>query len=298
MVERYGADYRLHSLLYDYAYALLEDEGELTAAKWSHAEYYRDLARKKNAPGEYLLLDQHIQNLLAALAWAVEQEPVLFADLLDASEQFLRLRSQYSLLEQYLPRTVEIAKATGNNGQRAKALHSLGMLEQYLGKLNEARSHYNTALPLYREVQDRLGEANTLKSLGDLERHLGRLDEARSHYNTALLFYREERDRLGEANTLKSLGDLERHLGKLDEARSHYNTALLLYREVQDRLGEANTLSSLGDLFLAQQDWNQAREHYEQALALSIDVHYPSGQAYTLIDLGRVRFQQGEQEQG
>src|SRR5579884_446453 len=99
MAERYGADYRLHSLLYDYAYALLEDEGELTAAKWSHAEYYRDLARKKNAPGEYLLLDQHIQNLLAALAWAVEQEPVLFADLLDASEQFLRLRSQYSLLE-------------------------------------------------------------------------------------------------------------------------------------------------------------------------------------------------------
>src|SRR5579885_2868001 len=218
MVERYGADYRLHSLLYDYAYALLEDEGELTAAKWSHAEYYRDLARKKNAPGEYLLLDQHIQNLLAALAWAVEQEPVLFADLLDASEQFLRLRSQYSLLKQYLPRAVEITKATGNNGQRAKALHSLGMLEQHLGKLSEARSHYNTALPLYREEQD--------------------------------------------------------------------------------RLGEANTLSSLGDLFLAQQDWNQAREHYEQALALSIDVHYPSGQAYTLIDLGRVRFQQGEQEQG
>ena len=180
----------------------------------------------------------------------------------------------------------------------ANVLQSLGDLESRLGNVQEARGHYDAALPLYQREQDRLGEANVLQSLGDLESRLGNVQEARGHYDAALPLYQREQDRLGEANVLKSLGDLESRLGNVQEARGHYDAALPLYQREQARLGEANVYMSLADMFLTQRDWQQARDSYEQALPLFVAVHDPLGQANTLIDLGLARFALGEQERG
>ncbi|HMS14191.1 MAG TPA: tetratricopeptide repeat protein, partial [Microthrixaceae bacterium] len=49
-----------------------------------------------------------------------------------------------------------------------------------------ARDLYNQALPIYRQLGDRLGEANTLRSLGILEFRESRNDTARDLYNQAL----------------------------------------------------------------------------------------------------------------
>jgi tetratricopeptide (TPR) repeat protein len=136
------------------------------------------------------------------------------------------------------------------------------------------------------------------KSLGDLERRLGNIDQARAHYDAALPLYRMERARLGEANLLQSLGDLERRLGNIDQARAHYDAALLLYRMERARLGEANVYLSLGDMFMSLKQWEQARAYYEQALPLYITERDLYGQANTLIDLGGARFELGEHEQG
>ncbi|HMS13243.1 MAG TPA: tetratricopeptide repeat protein, partial [Microthrixaceae bacterium] len=52
----------------------------------------------------------------------------------------------------------------------------------------------------------RLGEANTLHSLGNLELQESRNDTARDLYNQALPIYRTIRNRRGEADTLHALG--------------------------------------------------------------------------------------------
>ncbi|HVB23809.1 MAG TPA: tetratricopeptide repeat protein, partial [Ktedonobacteraceae bacterium] len=195
MLEETGDSYRQHSLLQTYAYALMEDEGELNGTRWAHAEYYRELAwRAETAtPKDYPLLDRHMQNLQSALEWSKEHEPLLFSQLVEVLFQFLQLRGQSKKLEQYLPIAKDIAERTGHPGRQANLLQSLGDLERRLGKIDEARAHYDAALPLYRSERDRLGEANLLQSLGDLERRLGKIDEARAHYDAALPLYRSER---------------------------------------------------------------------------------------------------------
>ncbi len=332
--------YRQHSLLRAYALALLNSHNELTSASWSHANYYANLVRQAETavPKNYPLLDQHLQNILAALKWSSDNEPSLFSRLLEVASQYLFLRGQFALLKAYLPQATNASATIGAKGRQANLLKSLGDLERHLSHLDEARSHYDAALPLYKAEQDQLGQANLLKSLGDLERHLGHLEEARSHYDAALPLYKAVQDQLGQANLLlrlgdleyrlghleearshydaalplfkavqsqlgqanllKSLGDLERHLGHLEEARSHYDAALPLFKAVQSQLGQANVYMSIADMFLAQKDWELARNYYEQALPLFIVEQDPLGQANTLIDLGRVRFELGDHDQG
>jgi Tetratricopeptide repeat/NB-ARC domain len=258
--ELAGITYRQHGLLRIYAWALLEKEGELTSASWAHAYYYKNLSvqAETTSPKDYPLLDRHIQNLLAALQWTADNEPDLFSQLIEALSQFLQLRGQLALLETYLPKAVAAAVTVG----------------------------------------DKHRQANLLRSLGDLENRLGNIDQARAHYDAALPLYRAERDQLGEANLLRSLGDLERRLGNIDQARAHYDAALPLYRAQRARLGEANVYKRFAEMFMAQKEWTQASTFYKQALPLYVAEREPLGQAGTLIGLGRARFELGDHVQG
>ncbi len=90
--------------------------------------------------------------------------------------------------------------------------------------------------------------SDLLKVYGDVLQFLKRSDEALQRYETALSFYRDIGDRLGEANTLKAIGDVLQFLDRRDEALQRYETALSFYRDIGDRLGEANILQEFGKL--------------------------------------------------
>ncbi len=251
--------FRQHGLLRVYALALLEKAQERDESSRTHARYYASRSWRviTITPGDYSFLDQNLPNLLIALQWSEDKDSSLFLRLFDNLSQFLVLRNQLLLLERVVPKAVTAA----------------------------------------HNMSDKVREANVLMFLGDLERYLSNLDQARTHYDAALPLYRAERSRLGEANILESLGDLERHLGNTDQARTHYDAALWLFRAIRDGLGEANVLWSLGEMFLAHEEWTKAKTSYEKALPLYTIERDPLGLANTLIDLGRARFELGDYEQ-
>ena len=102
------------------------------------------------------------------------------------------------------------------------------------------RSPPTTKRSPYRDIGNRLGEANALTSLGETARMQNRYDDAIAAYDQALPLYRDIGNRLGEANALTSLGDAARVQGRYDDAIAVYDQALALYRDVGNRLGEAN----------------------------------------------------------
>ncbi len=295
-----SAIFRMHSLLRIYAQALLEHHQELTTASHAHAQFFTALSWQaiSSSPQKYEILDLHTPDLLAALRWSARRDSSSLSRLIEPLGDFLRIRGQSVLLEIYLPQALAAIDPAVDGRLAANVLQSLGNLERRLGQIDDARGHYDAALPLYRAERDRLGEANVLQSLGDLESRLGQIDDARGHYDAALPLYRAERDRLGEANVLWSLGDLERRLGQIDDARGHYDAALPLYRAERAKLGEANVYMSIGDMYIALEKWTEARISYEQAQPLYVEERDPLGLANTFIDLGRAYFELGKYTQG
>ena len=234
--ESDGISYRQHGLLRVYAHALLETTGELYSVSRAHAQYYADLAwhAETTKPPAYSLLEQHILNLQAALAWTADHEPELFVRLMDGVKQFLRLRGQLTLLETYLPKAVAAAKATGANIRQANLLQSLGDLETRLGNIDQARAHYDAALPLYRAERNRLGEASVYRRLGDMFLAQEDRAQARTYYELALPLFVAEREPLGQANTLIDLGRIRFELGEHEQGMRDLQEAARLYRLVRE----------------------------------------------------------------
>ncbi len=157
--------------------------------------------------------------------------------------------------------------------------------------VTQAEDCYQQALEFYRDIGDRLGEANTLKAIGDVLQFLDRRDEALSRYEAALQFYRDIGDRLGEANTLKAIGDVLQFLKRSDEALSRYEAALQFYRDIGDRLGEANILQEFGKL---QDNPQQALEYLQQAQNLYIQIGDIYSQSRNLLFIADVELKMGE----
>ncbi len=228
--------FRQHSLLRLYARALLAQQNELIEASQLHAQFYTDESwrARTSSPQDYEFFAQHSPNLLAALQWSEYNDTLLFSRLLDAVAEFLLNQGQSVLLETYLPKAIGEANRAGDNWRSANLLRSLGDLERRLGNIDEARKHYDAALPLYRHEQDRLGEANVYLSLGDMFIGQKKWEEAKTCYEKALLLYTLERVPLGLANTLIDLGLARFELGYHQQGMEDVRHAADLYNRIRD----------------------------------------------------------------
>ncbi len=164
--------------------------------------------------------------------------------------------------------TAEAATPDASAKIRADISFERGQYNYYQNQWRKALSSYDSALQLFRDVGDRLGEANTLQAIGDVHRFKDENEKALSSYDSALQLFRDVGSRLGEANTLKAIGDVHQFKKELEKALSSYDSALQLFRDVGDRLGEANTLQSIGRLNHAMEKIEASTEAFQNAIQL------------------------------
>jgi tetratricopeptide (TPR) repeat protein len=211
-----------------------------------------------------------------------------FGDTLQAIGDVLQFLKQSREALERYSQALGIYRDVGDRLGEANTLKAIGDVLQFLKQSREALERYDQALGIYRDVGDRLGEANTLKAIGDVLQFLKQSREALERYDQALGIYRDVGDRLGEANTLKAIGDVLQFLDQRSEALERYDQALGIYRDVGDRLGEANTLKAIGDVLQFLDQRSEALERYDQALGIYRDVGDRLGEANTLKAIGDV----------
>lgn len=123
-----------------------------------------------------------------------------------------------------------------------------------------------TLLPLQIQAGRDLDTAFTIETLGDLERRLGAIDDARTHYEQAIALYRQERDNLGLANSFLRVAILDRESGNLERAGQLLNQALAWYTNERDMMGYANTCAELARVAHARGQEEQADEYLGKAM--------------------------------
>jgi len=183
-------------------------------------------------------------------------------------------------------------RAIGDRDGEAHALHTAGSAYDGLGEKSHARESHAQALLLWRTLGDRLGEAYALHSLGNVTRQMGEMQEAFEYFNQALPILRATGERRGESTTLLSIGTLYNDLGDKQKALEYFNLALEIRRVVGSNAGQALALTNIGGVYEALGDPQSALDYYTQAL------HLPGfdlrGKTNTLTRIGSSHVARGD----
>ncbi|KAH8806888.1 hypothetical protein DL96DRAFT_1686086 [Flagelloscypha sp. PMI_526] len=161
-------------------------------------------------------------------------------------------------------------------------------------QLDAAEASFTHALTLYCATQNRLGEANTRQSIGTLHMRRDQLKAAEASFVHSLELYGDIHHRLGEANTHFEIGGPHIRQGRLDSAELSFTRALELQGEVRNRLGEATAHESIGKIYILRDQLDAAESSFTHALKLYGEVHSRSGEASTHESLGNIHMRRDQ----
>ena len=105
------------------------------------------------------------------------------------------------------------------------------------GKRDQAATLYEHALAKARELKDRKGEGDALRGRGTVYSSIGQPQKALEFLNLALPIYRAIGDKSGEADTLGHMASTEQKLKKTDLAEAHFAQAVALLETLRENLG-------------------------------------------------------------
>ncbi|MGG7575664.1 BTAD domain-containing putative transcriptional regulator [Streptomyces sirii] len=237
----------------------------------------------------------------AALAWFAAERAVLTSLVTQTRHTELHIRTWQlaAVLPTFLARRglwdeltatqyagLEAATALADRSYQARAHRELGNSCCETGRFDDAHTHLERALALYRELGDTVGQAHTHLNLGWLWERRGDQQKGLEHDLLALDRFEAADHETGRARALNAAGWDHAQLGKYEEAADFCREALALQRHLGDRRGEANTWDSLGYALQHLGDHRQAADCFLRSLRLNEELGHQYNQAETLEHLG------------
>ena len=106
------------------------------------------------------------------------------------------------------------------------------MVQQETGDYPAAAASHQQALALFRDLGNRLGEAEALNRLGELATRTAAAEDARRMHAQARTIARDLSAAFEEARALEGLGQSHLHAGSQGEASVHLQQALAIYQRI------------------------------------------------------------------
>ncbi len=150
----------------------------------------------------------------------------------EEAQEKLQLSQRQSVMHQ-LPQLV------------ADSLRFLGVCATDMGQFDQARQYYEEALPLYQELEDRLGESTVLNNLSIVAYSQNELVAAMTHWEEARLIHQDIGDKEGTARVLTNLSSVCLDLGEHEKGQQFSREALTICREADLRFGQGMNLINL-----------------------------------------------------
>jgi transcriptional regulator with GAF, ATPase, and Fis domain/Tfp pilus assembly protein PilF len=173
---------------------------------------------------------------------------------------------EWDLAEEQYRRALQIYTETGFAVGKARSLIQLGILRRKRRDYGAAESMIREALTLATERACRREVVLAREALGDWLADLGRVEEARGEYDTALVMADQlATDSDLQVELWRRIGDVQLRMGELDAARRSGERSLSIARRLGDRVEEACSLRLLGLRAAEAGEWEEARGFVEEA---------------------------------
>jgi predicted ATPase/DNA-binding SARP family transcriptional activator len=293
LLRQEGEDrFFLLELTREYALEQLDIAGETEQVRRRHADWFLELAREADRHLRtadqrrwYSRLDADSDNLRAVLAWCSERDPASVCEL--AATLWIPWLMHGRLWE-LIPwlEGVLAEPATIDARSRAIGLRALGETLAFIDQPDEGRGPLEESLALFRELNDKPGEASALTGLGELLSYQGSQPQASKLLRASLAIYRDVDDKWQAAYALYMLAYSALFSGDLERSRTGFEEAAAIHTELGDHWATVSTLWGLADVALASGDPARAAHQYHEVLELigsyrleHVEVHCVAGLA-------------------
>lgn len=298
------ARYRLPETVRQYACDRLCEKSEESAVRGRHCDWFAGYAERAgsaqagtgsaNQPW-WNQLEAEYPNLRTALEWSTDarahaagatngNSAETTSRLLKVLFWFWNYRGHVSDGRAIYAALLERVRPSGASPAMARLVREAGALAFRQADYTGARSLYEQALRLGREVNDERSIGDAQSSLGHVALVQGDFAAARAHYENALRL-RQAQGSPGEvAGALCCLGHVARFVGDYDQARSYYQRAFAVYDAPGPTRSPsaASPLLNLGHVARLTGDFTLAQSHYAQSLCFFVRAGDSSGVAHGL----------------
>lgn len=187
------------------------------------------------------------------------------------------------------------AAQTQDTGKaQAEQLFQQGVEQYQKRQLEAALESWQQALTLYRQLQDRQGEALVLGNLGATYLTIGNYNKAIEFLQPFLLIAQNTGNRSSEAQALGNLGIAYKGSGKYTQSIEFHQQALTLMRQLNNRQGEGQIIGNLGNTYEALGDYEKAIASYQQSLEIAREINDHIGEGTALGTLGAINANLGK----
>jgi predicted ATPase/DNA-binding SARP family transcriptional activator len=267
--------YRLLETMRAYALEALYVSGDRDSVSALHARYYsalaeEDITRRSADFAWFTALKPELQNLRAALRWAVDRgnDPDLGASLAVALAWFAHTTP---LCVEALARCEEASAALGTNAsarQEAELALARSRCLAFLQSHSEEFTFERRAVELFRELDDAPSLAYAMTYLADGLWRAGRPEEAASTAEDASSIARRSRDVRTLAHALSVRA---RVTDGLDAKQRLFVEAMDAYRSIDARQGVAKALLEIGECAFKSGDAEAALRFAHECIASLYD---------------------------
>ena len=150
----------------------------------------------------------------------------------------------------------------------------------------EAQAFLKIALCVYKEIEDKHGEASCYMNLGKVFQSVGKYAKAEEYIHKELNITTEIGDKDVEASCYMNLGNMFQSVGKYAKAEEYLHKALTITTEIGDKDKEASCYGNLGNLFLSVGEYAKAEEYLHETLINKTKIGDKHGVASCYINLG------------
>jgi tetratricopeptide (TPR) repeat protein len=212
--------------------------------------------------------------------------------------RFWQMRDHLAEGRRWTDELLGLPGASARTAARGKALAAAGSLAYWLRDAEAVRGPYKESLAIYRELEDRRGEAEATYNLGFASFLTGDLRGAKELFERASEMYRQLDDPIRLAHGSAALamvayreGDLEATGALVDEARTTFRT-------VGDLWGIALTSGQLAALALKRGDYERCRAVSLESLEANERLGNTLGMAVSFQALAVTAIRLGRPEAG
>jgi tetratricopeptide (TPR) repeat protein len=283
-----GGRYTLHTTLADFAESLLEEHGEATPARETHANYYLEFAQK-NAEKNWQAVETEMDQIRRGFQQAnKESDKWMVLAYYRAMSLFFNRRGLWNEEMNWAETALTVARTMDDRETEGTLFNNIGLIYRKRNMWDKALERYEKSRTISEEIGDQVGLAVTLSNIGLVYTNKGLWDEALKYFERSRTICEEIGDRARLAMTLNHTGSMYREKGAWDKALEYFEASRAISEKIDDWDELAPALKHIGIIYFNKGDWEKALEHLERSCAVWKEIGDQRGLANTLWEMSDV----------